>query len=153
MKKLFSLLFILFISFSFGQIKNKKNTSNSPSTSKSETISCGCTNNEDNNDENKIHFGDTDTRPELLGNLTKEQLIKDNFKTPIVNGKKIFGKIYVTFVIEKDGNISNINILRDVGHGTGEEAIRILQNMPRWNPAKKDGKIVRSLYPMPITIP
>lgn len=83
----------------------------------------------------------------------KEQFIKDNFKTPVVDGEPIKGKVFVTFVVEKDGSISNIVILRDVGHGTGEEAIRILQNMPRWNPAKKDGKIVRSLYPMPITIP
>lgn len=155
MKKLFSLLFIFFISFSFGQIKNKKNTSNFPTTSKSEVISCGCNeNSNDIYDENKIYStAAVDVKPEILGWVKKEQFIKDNFRTPIVNGEKIFGKIYVTFVIEKDGTISNINILRDVGHGTGDEAKRVLENMPRWNPAKIGDKIVRTMYAMPITIP
>ena len=143
MKKLFFILFLFSTSISFGQ------------STKAEVIDCGCKeNSNDIYDENKIYStAAVDIKPEILGWVKKEQFIKDNFRTPIVNGEKIYGKIYVTFVIEKDGTISNINILRDVGHGTGDEAKRILENMPKWNPAKIGEKIVRTLYAMPITIP
>lgn len=155
MKKLFLLFFIQFISFSFGQNKNQESTSDFPSIPKTEVISCGC--NENSNeiyDENKIYnVAVIDIRPEMLGWITKEKFIKDHFRTPIVNGEKIEGKVYVDFTVEKDGTISNIYIIRDLGHGTGEEAKRVLQNMPRWNPAKKDGKIVRCRYAMPMIIP
>ena len=155
MKKLFSLFFILFVSFSFGQSKNKEKSPNMPSLSKWEFISCCC--NENSNkiyDENTIYdLSEVDVKPEILGRVKKEQFIKDNFRTPIVNGKKIFGRVYVIFVIEKNGTISNLKILRHVGHGTDKEAKRVLQNMPRWNPAKKGGKIVRSIYSMPMIIP
>ncbi|MEO8253618.1 MAG: energy transducer TonB [Flavobacterium sp.] len=156
MKKLFSLFFILFISISFAQNKNKEpNKDFLPLPKIGTTILCDCNENSENiNDENKIYpAGEVDVRPELLGWIKKEQFIKDNFKTPIVNGEKIEGKIYVILTIEKDGTISNINIIRNVGNGTGEEAKRVLQNMPRWNSAKKNGKSVRCWFPMPITIP
>lgn len=155
MKKLFSLFFMLFVSFSFGQNKTNEKSSDFPGIPKGEVISCGC--NENSNeiyDENKIYnVAVVDIRPEMLGWITKEKNIKDNFRTPIVNGEKIEGKVYVSFVIEKDGLISNISILRDVGNGTGEEAKRVLQNMPRWSPAKIGGKIVRCMYTMPMIIP
>ena len=155
MEKLFLLFFILFFSFSFGQSKTKEKSTDLPGIPKGEVISCGC--NENSNkiyDENTIYnLSAVDVKPEILGWVKKEQFIKDNFRTPIVDDEKIVGKIYVTFVIEKDGTISNINILRDVGHGTGEEAKRVLQNMPRWNPAKIAGKSVRCLYAMPMVIP
>jgi len=155
MKKLFFLFFILFVSFSFGQSKTSEKSPDFPGIPKGEVISCGC--NENSNeiyDENKIYSASAvDAHPELLGWITKEKFIKDNFKTPIVNGEKIEGKVYVDFTVEKDGTISNIYIIRDLGHGTGEEAKRVLQNMPRWNPAKKDGKIVRCRYAMPMIIP
>jgi len=155
MKKLFSLFFILFVSFSFGQSKNKEITPDFPSIPKTEIISCGCNENSTEiYDENKIYSAAAvDIRPEMLGWITKEQFIKDNFRTPLVNGEKIEGKVYVDFIVEKDGTITNIHILRDVGHDTGKEAIRLLQNMPRWNPAKKDGIIIRCRYTMPMIIP
>jgi len=155
MEKIFLLFLIFLVSISFGQSKNKETIVDSLAISKTEVIDCGCKENPENiNDENRIYSaGQTDIRPELLGWVTKEQFIKDNFRTPVVNGEKIEGKIYVDFIVEKDGLISNISILRDVGHGTGQEAKRVLQNMPRWNPAKKDGEIVRCRYTMPMILP
>lgn len=154
MVKLISLLYIFFVSFSFGQSKNKENTPNSKSTSKTEVIVCGCKGDPIYRDENTIYSsGIVDERPEILGRITKEQFIKNNFRTPFVNGKKITGKVYVNFIVEKDGTITNISIIRHVGHGTGEEAKRVLQNMPRWKPAKIGGKIVRCSYSMPMVIP
>jgi hypothetical protein len=62
------------------------------------------------------------------------------------------GKVYVTFVIEKDGSLSNLKNIRDIGFGTGDEAIRVLKLCPKWIPAKIDGNPVRVLYSLPITI-
>lgn len=155
MKKLFSLFFMLFVSFSFGQSKTKEKSPHRPSLSKWKVISCCC--NENSNkiyDENTIyHLSEVDVKPEILGQVKKEQFIKDNFRTPIVNGKKIKGKVYVYFTVEKNGTISNLKILRHVGHGTDKEATRVLKRMPRWKPAKIGDKIVRCHYPMPIIIP
>lgn len=155
MKKLFFLFFILFVSFSFGQSKTKEKSPNRPSLSKWKVISCCC--NENSNkiyDENTIYgLSEVDVKPEIMGRVKKEQFIKDNFRAPIVNGKKIFGSVYVKFVIEKNGTISDLEILRHVGHGTDKEAKRVIQKLPKWNPAKKAGKIVRCLYTMPIVIP
>lgn len=64
--------------------------------------------------------------------------------------ENITGKVYVTFVVEKDGSISTPKILRDIGCGCGAEAIRVVKNMPRWNPGKQRGKPVRVQFNLPI---
>ncbi len=151
MKKLFLFFFIFFISISFAQSKINDSL---PIPKIGTPIVCGCKGDPIYRDENTIYSSAIlDIRPEFLGSVTKEQFIKDNFRTPFVNGKKIEGKIYVNFIVEKDGTITNISIIRDVGHGTGEEAIRVLKNMPKWKPAKFGGKIVRCNLAMPMIIP
>jgi hypothetical protein len=62
------------------------------------------------------------------------------------------GKVFVTFVIEKDGSLSNINVVRDFKFGTGEEAVRVLKLSPNWQPGKLKGKNVRVQYSLPIAI-
>ena len=64
--------------------------------------------------------------------------------------ENITGKVYVTFAVEKDGSITNPKILRDIGGGCGAEAIRVVKNMPRWNPGKQRGKPVRVQFNLPI---
>lgn len=93
-----------------------------------------------------------DTNPEFPGgpDALYNDFLKKNYKAPYVDNLK--GKIYVTFMVEKDGTLSNIKVLRDIGHGTGEEAIRVLKLSPKWIPAKKNGKPVRWQYSFPITI-
>ena len=61
-------------------------------------------------------------------------------------------KIYTTFIVEKDGTITNVNIVRDIGFGTGEEAARVIKLSPKWIPAKKAGVPVRVEYNLPIAI-
>ncbi|MBQ7985634.1 MAG: energy transducer TonB, partial [Bacteroidales bacterium] len=61
------------------------------------------------------------------------------------------GKVYLTFVVEKDGSITDIKILRDIGAGCGEEAIRVVKAMPKWTPAKQRGKAVRQQFNLPVT--
>lgn len=60
------------------------------------------------------------------------------------------GLVFVTFVVEKDGSLTDIRILRDIGNGCGEEAVRIVKTMPKWIPAKKRGKEVRMQYNLPV---
>jgi antitoxin component YwqK of YwqJK toxin-antitoxin module len=76
--------------------------------------------------------------------------IGKNFITPNVPGLK--GVIYLTFIIEKDGKITDIKILKDIGFGTGAEAIRVLSKYGHWLPGKQRGVPVRVMYSLPITI-
>lgn len=81
------------------------------------------------------------------------QYIGSNYKIPEeITAKKISGKIFASFIVEKDGSLSNIKILRDMGYGTGDETLRVLKESPKWNPGKMDGKPVRTQYSLPITI-
>ncbi|MEN2414126.1 energy transducer TonB [Flavobacterium mesophilum] len=72
------------------------------------------------------------------------------FKTPKVEGLQ--GKIYISFVIDKDGNPTKLKILRDIGYGTGEEAIRTIVGYGKWIPGKFKGIPKSVLYSIPITI-
>jgi hypothetical protein len=81
------------------------------------------------------------------------KFVGENYKTPKTpDDIKLAGKVYVTYVIETNGEISNIKVLRDIGYGTGEEAIRVLQLSPKWNPGTINGEAVRTLYSLPISI-
>jgi protein TonB len=75
--------------------------------------------------------------------------IRQNYKNP-KEGLK--GKVYVTFIVKKNGSIGDIKVLRDVGFGTGAEAIRVLKKSPKWIPGKKNNNVVRTLYSLPITV-
>ena len=78
--------------------------------------------------------------------------IARNIKYPETAKKeKIEGRVFVTFVIEKDGRVSNAKILRDIGGGCGEEAIRVVNNMPKWKPGIQDGKPVRTQFNLPVS--
>ncbi|MEZ7500198.1 M56 family metallopeptidase [Flavobacterium sp. Arc3] len=65
---------------------------------------------------------------------------------------KLKGKVYVTFTVEKDGSLTDFRILRDIGHGTGEEAVRVLKLSPKWIPGKINEEPVRTMYSLPITV-
>jgi TonB family protein len=63
---------------------------------------------------------------------------------------KIEGTVFAKFVVEKDGSITNIELENDIGGGCGEEVIRIIELMPKWKPAKKNGQTVRSWLTLPV---
>ena len=85
------------------------------------------------------------------GEVALFKYLGDNIKYPaMAKDAGINGKVYVTFVIEKDGSIGNVKILRGIGGGCDEEAIRILNGMPHWSPGKQRGKPVRVQYNLPI---
>lgn len=92
-----------------------------------------------------------EVKPEFPGGIAKfYKYVGDNYRAPEQEGLK--GKVYITFVVEKDGSLTDIKVLRDIGYGTGKEAIRVLGKSPRWNPGIQNGKPVRVLYSLPIQI-
>ncbi len=62
----------------------------------------------------------------------------------------IQGKVWVSFIVEKDGHLSNIVVERGLGYGTNEEAIRVLKMSPAWKPGVQNGQPVRVRYTLPI---
>ncbi|MFA4852284.1 MAG: energy transducer TonB [Bacteroidales bacterium] len=79
------------------------------------------------------------------------KFIGDNTIYPIIAKEKgVSGTVIVTFVVEKDGSISNVNLLKDIGGGCGEEAVRVVKAMPRWIPGKQNGVNIRVQYNLPI---
>lgn len=63
--------------------------------------------------------------------------------------KEISGRVLVGFIVEKDGSVNEVKIVRGIGGGCDEEAVRVVKAMPKWKPGKQDGKTVRVSYTMP----
>ena len=63
--------------------------------------------------------------------------------------KGIEGRVFVGFVVEKDGSINEVKVLKGIGHGCDEEAVRVVKSMPKWKPGMQKGKPVRVHYQMP----
>ena len=80
------------------------------------------------------------------------EYINNNIKYPrqaqLMN---IEGRVFVQFVVNKDGGITDIEVIRGIGGGCDEEAVRVLQNAPRWHPGKQRGRPVRVKMVLPIT--
>ncbi|MGV9003352.1 M56 family metallopeptidase [Flavobacterium sp.] len=95
-----------------------------------------------------------DKSPEYSGGMQAfYKFVGENFTISDEGIKdKIKGKVFVKFIIEKDGSLSNFTILRDFGYGTGEETVRVLKLSPKWKPGEIKGKPVRVQYSLPITV-
>ncbi|WP_281310120.1 energy transducer TonB [Flavobacterium flavigenum] len=79
--------------------------------------------------------------PESMNAFLKKNYVASK---EIIN-KKTSGKIYATFIIEKDGSLTDLKILRDLGPSSGKEFLRIINLMPKWKPGMQNGKTVRCL--------
>ncbi|MBD9180426.1 MAG: energy transducer TonB [Odoribacter splanchnicus] len=78
--------------------------------------------------------------------------IAKNVKYPqIAAENNIQGKVFMNFVIEKDGSITDVKVLRGVDPALDKEAIRVIKSMPKWKPGKQRGKPVRVSFNLPIT--
>lgn len=99
-------------------------------------------------------FTVVEKQPEYPGGMESlYQFIAANINYPeACKEQKISGKVYVTFVIEEDGSISNIRVLRDPDPEgrLGEEAMRVVSLMPKWKPGAQRGKAVRVQYNLPV---
>ncbi|RRJ93798.1 M56 family metallopeptidase [Flavobacterium macacae] len=89
--------------------------------------------------------------PEFPGGMSAfGQYVLKEFKIPSELTQS--GNVLASFVVETDGSLTNINIIRDLGHGTKEETLRILKNSPKWLPGQENGKLVRAAYNLPIRL-
>lgn len=85
------------------------------------------------------------------GESAMMKYLANNIKyPPIAKDAGIEGTVYVTFVVDENGNVKDVKVLRSIGGGTDEEAIRVVQNMPKWSPGKQRGKPVKVQYNLPI---
>lgn len=86
------------------------------------------------------------------GKAMMHEYMAKNFKYPIpAKNNNIQGRVYVTFVIEKDGSVSNAQVVRGIGSGCDEEALRLVNSMPKWTPGIQKGEPVRVKYTLPIS--
>lgn len=63
----------------------------------------------------------------------------------------VSGKVFVSFVVNSDGSLTDLQVLKGIGFGCDEEAIRVMQKMPRWKPGKQSGRAVRVKFNLPIS--
>ena len=98
------------------------------------------------------NFG-LDSSPEFPGGLKRfSEAFVSKFKTPELS-EAMTMKIFVSFVVETDGSLSNIKVARDPGYGLGNEAIRALKAIKtKWKPGIQNGKAVRVSYNLPISV-
>lgn len=177
MKKLALLSSLLMIGFSYGQIqKKKKNSKKIALTTNTIPLKSriGCKIVALNSDsyavisptrdpitsvvedpENTIYSVEAiEVLPDYPGgNIQLFNFISKNFQyTNEMIENEIKGKILVSFVVEKDGSISNLKTVRGLGFGAEDEALRVLKLMPKWAPGEQNGKKVRCSYVIPIMI-
>lgn len=177
MKKILLVLIILFSCASFSQTKKKKNYKKQivknikvetikedvpvilDFSSKSDDDATLAMNPYQN--DLKVHYEDdnqvynsagVEVKPEFPGGYEKfYKFIANEFKMP-TDEEFLGGKVIVQFIVEKDGSLSDIKVIKDAGFGTKEEVIRVLKIAPKWNPGKQNGKIVRCNYLFPISL-
>ena len=78
--------------------------------------------------------------------------LRDNIKYPTVAAENgVQGRVVVGFIVERDGSITDVNILRGVDPSLDREAMRVVKSMPRWNPGKQNGSAVRVKYQVPVS--
>ncbi|MDD4848248.1 MAG: energy transducer TonB [Bacteroidales bacterium] len=85
------------------------------------------------------------------GDAARMKFLQENLKYPqMAKESGIQGTVYATFVVEKDGRITDVKILRGIGGGCDEEAIRVIKMMPKWKAGQQRGKGVRVQFNLPI---
>lgn len=99
-------------------------------------------------------FHAVEVQPEPPGGLNAfRKWVGDNYSYPqgaIDAGVK--GTIQVSFVVERDGSLTDITVVRDLSYGTGQAAINVLKKARKWSPGIQNGRPVRVAYTLPITL-
>ena len=128
MKKFFSLLLTIFIGLT-------------------------CSYAQTNADEEEQVYNVVETMPEYPGgNDAMLRFINNQIKRyPVASNPNTRGRVVCQFIVEKDGTLSNVEVIRSAGEPLlKSEAVRIIESMPRWTPGQHDGQPVRVLYTLPI---
>lgn len=97
-------------------------------------------------------FTSVEVMPEFVGGeAAMRKFIVDNVVYPErAKQMNLEGKVYVRFMVDEFGNISNISVLRGPGQGLDEAAVAVVKRMPRWKPGKQGGRAVRVWFTLPV---
>ena len=103
--------------------------------------------------DNKVYnVTEVEQKPNFIGgDAALFKYLGENIKYPAMareNG--IEGTVYVEFIIAKDGSITEANVKRGIGGGCNEEALRVVNSMPKWKPGKQQGNPVKVKYTLPV---
>lgn len=164
MKKLFLLSLLLYVSFSFGQTKKKEIVSDSTLVEHNipivkEIYDKGMTIHSESPSQEAVvndvitiyNPTEVEVKPEFNGGMENfYAFVSKNYKMPDEEGLR--GKVFLTFIVESDGSLTDIKVRRDIGFGTGNEAVRVLKLSQKWNPAELNGKKVRCSYSLSIPV-
>ena len=78
--------------------------------------------------------------------------VRNNLRYPKdAHDNNIEGKVFVNFSIDEEGNVDDVEILKGIGYGCDMEAKRVVQELPKWKPGEKNGKVVKTNLVLPIT--
>lgn len=107
-------------------------------------------------DNNVYSSAGIEVQPEFPGGAAGfAKFVQRNYRTDVITeniSSDLKGRVFVEFVVEKDGSLTDIKVIRDLGYGTGAEAIRMLKNAPKWSPGEQNGKKIRVRYSLPIVL-
>jgi periplasmic protein TonB len=97
-------------------------------------------------------FTVVEQQPEFPGGIAEMyKFLGKNIKYPSAASRaNVTGKVFLTFVVNTDGSIQDVQVLKGLGFGTDEEAQRVVRTMPKWKPGKQSGRPVRVKYNLPI---
>ncbi len=77
--------------------------------------------------------------------------VQSNINYPeAAKNNKVEGRVYVQFIVRKDGSVTDGKVVRDIGSGCGDEALRMINKMPKWIPGKQRGQLVDVLFTLPV---
>lgn len=90
--------------------------------------------------------------PEFPGGMNRlAEYLATNIRYPqLARESGIQGRVFINFVVEADGSVTNVRVIRSLGGGCDEEAMRVVRNMPRWTPGRQRGRAVRVSYNLPV---
>ena len=103
-------------------------------------------------DEEEPIYQVVEQQPEFPGGMSAQmKFLQDNLRYPQESREKGFqGRVITQFVVNTDGSISDIKIVKPLNPLLEAEALRVIRLMPKWNPGKQKGKTVRVRYTFPI---
>jgi protein TonB len=79
------------------------------------------------------------------------KFLSENIKyPPLARENNIQGTVALTFVVGKNGQVTDVQIVKDIGGGCGKEAVRVVQSMPKWNPGEANGNPVKVRFTLPV---
>ena len=104
-------------------------------------------------DDKEYNMGDGLQKPPAFpgGDQDLLKYLAENIKYPLfARENNIDGTVVLSFVVNKDGSVSDVSVLKEIGGGCGKEAVRVVQSMPRWIPGEANGHPVKVRFTLPV---